>query len=192
MRPHGPIESQPGNFQGLLLAAHPGLKDPNFRRSVLFLSDARAGSGHVRVDPQPSARQERLGPAARARAAGACSNACPVYVGGPVGQDQLRLRRSRWDAEERPRAVEFQPFARRSGGAAGGKSGGRAGVRRLRGLVGRAARRRTRAKSLGAGASREQTSSQPDRIEKLWFQIMSSLGPDYKLLAAAPDDPSLN
>ena len=32
----------------------------------------------------------------------------------------------------------------------------------------------------------------PDEWPKLWFNIMNRLGPWYKLLAAAPDDPSLN
>jgi hypothetical protein len=31
-----------------------------------------------------------------------------------------------------------------------------------------------------------------DRLPNLWFDIMRGLGPWYKMLAAAPDDPSLN
>ncbi|PYL09495.1 MAG: hypothetical protein DME34_02520 [Verrucomicrobia bacterium] len=31
-----------------------------------------------------------------------------------------------------------------------------------------------------------------DRLPRLWFDIMRGLGPWYKMLAAAPDDPSLN
>ena len=31
-----------------------------------------------------------------------------------------------------------------------------------------------------------------DRLSRLWFDIMNGLGPWFKLLAAAPDDPSLN
>jgi hypothetical protein len=31
-----------------------------------------------------------------------------------------------------------------------------------------------------------------DRLPNLWFDIMRMLGPWYKMLAAAPDDPSLN
>jgi putative transcriptional regulator len=36
------------------------------------------------------------------------------------------------------------------------------------------------------------TMLKPDGLPKLWFNIMQTLGPWYKLLAAAPDDPSLN
>jgi putative transcriptional regulator len=32
----------------------------------------------------------------------------------------------------------------------------------------------------------------PERLPKLWFEIMRGLGPWFKMLAAAPDDPSLN
>src|SRR5216683_1197399 len=31
---------------------------------------------------------------------------------------------------------------------------------------------------------------EPERLPKLWFEIMRGLGPWYKMLAAAPDDPS--
>jgi hypothetical protein len=31
-----------------------------------------------------------------------------------------------------------------------------------------------------------------DRLSNLWFEIMRGLGPWYKMLSAAPDDPSLN
>jgi putative transcriptional regulator len=32
----------------------------------------------------------------------------------------------------------------------------------------------------------------PERLPRLWFEIMRSLGPWFKMLSAAPDDPSLN
>jgi len=31
-----------------------------------------------------------------------------------------------------------------------------------------------------------------DGLSRLWFDIMNQLGPWYRMLAAAPDDPSLN
>jgi putative transcriptional regulator len=31
-----------------------------------------------------------------------------------------------------------------------------------------------------------------ERLSRLWFDIMNKLGPWYRMLAAAPDDPSLN
>jgi hypothetical protein len=32
----------------------------------------------------------------------------------------------------------------------------------------------------------------PESLPKLWFNIMRGFGPWYKMLAAAPDNPSLN
>ncbi|MBA3608845.1 MAG: YqgE/AlgH family protein, partial [Chthoniobacterales bacterium] len=32
----------------------------------------------------------------------------------------------------------------------------------------------------------------PERLPRLWFEIMRNLGPWFKMLSAAPDDPSLN
>ena len=32
----------------------------------------------------------------------------------------------------------------------------------------------------------------PEKLPKLWFDIMKGLGPWFKMLSAAPDDPSLN
>jgi hypothetical protein len=37
-----------------------------------------------------------------------------------------------------------------------------------------------------------RTALKPEILPKLWFNIMRGLGPWYKLLAAAPDNPSLN
>ncbi len=31
-----------------------------------------------------------------------------------------------------------------------------------------------------------------EKLPQLWFEIMRGLGPWFKMLAAAPDDPSLN
>jgi putative transcriptional regulator len=37
-----------------------------------------------------------------------------------------------------------------------------------------------------------RSSLQPEKLPKLWFEIMRGLGPWFKMLSAAPDDPSLN
>jgi putative transcriptional regulator len=41
--------SQPQNFTGQLLVAHPSMLDPNFRRSVLFISSHDESEGAVGV-----------------------------------------------------------------------------------------------------------------------------------------------
>ena len=37
-----------------------------------------------------------------------------------------------------------------------------------------------------------RTALKSDKLSRLWFDIMNRLGPWYRMLAAAPDDPSLN
>jgi putative transcriptional regulator len=127
----------------------------------------------------------------------------PVYLGGPVGQDQLSFAEMAWEKDlERPGKGAFYFRHNLSLEELGGllaeeTSGGPA--RRLRAIVGYAG---------WAGGQLEGELAQnawvivkpqrkffdhlPSGEEKLWFGIMSSLGPAFKLLAAAPDDPSLN
>jgi putative transcriptional regulator len=38
----------------------------------------------------------------------------------------------------------------------------------------------------------DRTALKLESLPKLWFDIMRGLGPWFKMLAAAPDDPSLN
>ena len=38
----------------------------------------------------------------------------------------------------------------------------------------------------------DRAALKPERLPRLWFEIMRKLGPWFKMLSAAPDDPSLN
>ena len=186
----GPIDPSQGNFQGLLLAAHPELKDPNFRRAVLLMTMHDAGEGALgfvlnrplgknAAELLPEHEEQEL------------LQRVPVYVGGPVGHGQLGFAELDWNAqdntvhlhtnlsldqvaarlEENPRCV--RAFVGYAGWAAG----------QLEGELGQKAWVLVRS---GRNASRAEN------VEKLWFEVMSGLGPGYKLQAAAPDDPSLN
>jgi len=81
---------------GHLLLAHPGLGDPNFARSVIFLSahDEEKGAFGLVLnrlldrqlpDLMPD---EELGPLER----------CPIYFGGPVATNRLSFAEIVWDA----------------------------------------------------------------------------------------------
>jgi hypothetical protein len=59
------------------------------------------------------------------------------------------------------------------------------------GLGCRPTRKRGEAESVGC-AECQSIAAKLDRLPNLWFDIMRTLGPWYKMLAAAPDDPSLN
>lgn len=189
MRPHDPNDD-PGDFQGMLLAALPSLKDPNFRRSVLFLTmhGASAGAfGFVLNRPLGKNAADLL-PEHERRA---LLERIPVYIGGPVGHDQLGFAGVDWDStgrkvrvegnltlDEAEERLEDRPGSVR---AFVGYSGWSAG--QLEGEL---------AQKAWAVVKPDRTSIDPEIQGKLWFRIMSSLGPTYKLLAAAPDDPTLN
>ncbi len=78
------------------MVAHPGLQDPNFRRTVLYLSAHESDAGTFglilnRPLDKPASHllpdHERQG----------LLSQVPVYVGGPVGQDQLSFADLTWD-----------------------------------------------------------------------------------------------
>lgn len=85
------------NFESLagsVLLAHPGLRDPNFEETVIFISmhDPEDGAFGVVLN-RPSGR--RLSELVTDKDLGELSMV-PVYLGGPVGVDQLLLAAFRW------------------------------------------------------------------------------------------------
>ena len=73
---------------GSLLLAHPAMKDPNFRRSVVLMSahNAEGAMGVVLNRPLGKRLGELSGEFALGRLA-----SVPLYTGGPVQNDQLVL-----------------------------------------------------------------------------------------------------
>ncbi len=194
-------------FVGSLLVAHPSLRDPNFRRAVLYLTahTAEAGAfGLILNRPLGRTAAEVL-PNHDAQEVLA---RVPVYLGGPVGQDQLSFAEVGWTndpARAGKGALKFRHnlSLEEVGGLLADEhdvaGGSPHSARRLRAIVGYA--------GWGGGQlegeieqnawvlvkpQRRFFDPPPAVEEKLWFGIMSSLGPAFKLLAAAPDDPSLN
>lgn len=191
MRFTQPVDPQLGHYEGLLLVAHPGLRDPNFRRRVLFLSthasDAGAFGfvlnqplGKTAADLLPGHDEQSL------------LKRIPVYVGGPVGQDQLgfagltwdshgggQLRLathltladvSRWQADQTGQVRAFVGYSGWSAGQLEEELAQKAWV-----LV-----------------KPMQEAVDPGLLERLWFRVMAGLGPMYKFISIIPDDPSLN
>jgi putative transcriptional regulator len=178
----------PRNFAGSLLVAHPHMLDPNFRRTVLFISAHDPGDGAVGViinrplDKHVADLVNEEAPAGLA--------AVPVFSGGPVGKNQLMFAAFEWeqgdalklnhnvDLDEASERVEQDPgslcaFVGYAGWGAGQLE---AEMKEKAWLLQKPSR----------------STLTPDRLPNLWFDIMRTLGPWYKLLAAAPDDPSLN
>ncbi len=190
MRSLQPVDPACGNFAGLLLAAHPSLRDPNFRRSVLLLTmhSAEAGAfgfvlnqplGKTAADLLP--KHDRRSLLARV----------PVYLGGPVGQDQLGFAGLDWSADRKTLQLDTHlslddvdlrlhatPEKVRAFVGYAGWSAGQ--------LEGELAQ-----KSWVLVKPAPQT-VEPESMHRLWFRVMGALGPTYKLMASMPDDPSLN
>jgi putative transcriptional regulator len=82
------------SLAGSILIAHPGLLDPNFRRSVIFLSanDPEEGSFGVGADPARRTQGFRLAD----RAGGWGLGPHPRLIGGPVSTDQLIFATFEW------------------------------------------------------------------------------------------------
>jgi putative transcriptional regulator len=76
------------NLAGSLLLAHPAMKDPNFRRTVVLMSvhNAEGAMGVVLNRPM----NKRLGELNGEFALGALSGV-PLFTGGPVQTEQLLL-----------------------------------------------------------------------------------------------------
>jgi putative transcriptional regulator len=178
----------PQNLAGSLLVAHPNMLDPNFRRSVLFISshDAQEGAmGVILNRPLDKAVSDLVSEAPPQGLANV-----PVFLGGPVGKNQLMFAAFEWEdanglrlnhnvnAEEAHERVEDDP----------------ASIRAFVGYAGWSAGQLEAEMKQKAWITQKPTRAAltPERLPRLWFDIMRGLGPWYKLLAAAPDDPSQN
>src|SRR2546427_4680346 len=82
------------SFAGSLLVAHPNMLDPNFRRTVLFVSEHDPNEGALGViinrplDRQVADLVIETPPAGLAEV--------PVFLGGPVGKNQLMFAAFEW------------------------------------------------------------------------------------------------
>jgi len=172
---------------GSLLIAHPSLLDPNFRRTILYItaSDSSEGSfgfvinrptGKTVADFLPD---EELGGL----------ETVPVFIGGPVAQDQLTF--ALFELEKQSVVCRSHLLINEARELVNDDT---VMVRAFVGYSG-----------WSKGQLEEELEQKawlvqkPDRdvldIKKcpeMWQTIMREHGPWFKLLAAAPDDPSQN
>jgi putative transcriptional regulator len=180
---------EPAGLAGSLLVAHPSLLDPNFRRSVVFITADEPQEGtHGIIINRPTGStvadllpSEEMGVLAE----------LPVFIGGPVAQDQLTFAVFRKQGTSQ--VIECKAHLE---------------IEEARELVGKKLTS-VRAFIGYSGWSEGQLKAElrqkswiihpPDRdaldvkkSKELWPSIMRGLGPWFRLLASAPDDPSLN
>ena len=182
------LSGQPQNFTGQLLVAHPNMLDPNFRRTVLYISSHSETDGALGLiinrplDKQVSELVSDPTPAALADV--------PVFLGGPVGTNQLMFASFDWDGRDslslnqNVAIDEAHQLAEQDHGT----------VRAFVGYAGWTAGQLENELRQNAWILRkpDRAALVPERLPRLWFEIMRSLGPWFKMLSAAPDDPSLN
>jgi len=174
---------------GSLLIAHPNLLDPNFRRAILYLtaSDSEEGSFGFVVNRPTGKTVEDFLPA---EGLGALEN-IPVFVGGPVAQDQLTFASFDWDEKTQSVVCRTHLLIHEARELAADDPA------RVRAFVGYSGWSKGQLEEeLGQKAWLVQ---KPDRdlldlgkCPEMWQTIMREHGPWFKLLAAAPDDPSQN
>ena len=177
-------------LSGSLLIAHPNLLDPNFRRGVLVIStcDPHEGSFGLLVN---RATEKTVGELLPEHDLGPLGK-LTVFVGGPVGRDQLTFAAFQWiDDALRIRTHLLLEEARELAEAGEEEEG------TIRAFLGYSGWSKGQLE-----AEVEQKAwlvQKPDQdildIAKcidLWPTIMREQGPWFRLLAAAPDDPSLN
>jgi putative transcriptional regulator len=179
-------EASSRSLAGSLLVAHPSMLDPNFRRTVLFISEHDPNEGALGVIINRPLDREVADLVTDTPPAGLAG--VPVFLGGPVGKNQLMFAAFEWKGHGFK--LSHNVVLGHGSTAAGEKN-------LICAFVGYA--------GWGAGQLESEVKQKAwllqkanpsllkfDRLPNLWFDIMASLGPWYKMLAAAPDDPSLN
>ncbi len=176
------------SLAGQLLLAHPAMRDPNFRRSVVLLS-AHGDEGAMGVVlNRPLGKQ--LGDLNPQFAAGPLARV-PLYQGGPVQTEQLIL--AAWQPEPLAATVKLY-FGIDVEKAAALQT--EDGVR-LRGFLGYSGWSKGQLENELRANTWVVTPVRPDLLDaadgmSLWRSILSELSPEWKLMADEPDEPGVN
>ena len=177
------------SLSGALLASHPGLREPNFCKSVIFLAsnDAEEGSLGFIIN-RPAART--VGEVLGNKPIGALARV-QIFHGGPVGTDQLIFASFRWHPESTRMECRHHlliPDAQEAIEAE------HTTVRAFIGYTGW-----SKGQLEGELAQRAWLVGQPGRdvlsaitLGNLWRTIVSGFGPRFRLEAEAPDEPGRN
>jgi putative transcriptional regulator len=175
------------NLSGNLLVAHPALRDPNFRRSILFISAHGAEIGALGVIINRPTNHCLADLATSELAEGL--ERVPVFHGGPVGTQDVSLLCFRWMKEsigvQANLGIEEAAEVMRAGTGE---------IRAYRGYAGWSPGQLETELQQQAWIvlPAQQRVFAEVNDGQLWYRTVSSLGPAFHLLAQAPDDPSLN
>ncbi len=178
----------PANLTGSLLIAHPSLTDPNFRRTILFLSHHSAEDGAVGLVLNRPLRKT-LGEIAASKVPFALQQA-ETFYGGPVAMDQVTVANLQW--QDNPSSVVFHSYTGLEEIEIG--NGWLPSLRVFLGYAGW-----TAGQLEGEIEQKAWIVIQPTRDliematpDDAWRQVMRVSSPSLKLLAEAPDHPEWN
>ena len=174
---------------GSLLVSHPSLTDPNFHKTVIFISSNDPEEGSVGlILNRPAGRT--VGDVLPNKPIGALAR-IPVFLGGPVSNDQLVFASFRWHPESERMECRHHLLIPDAQEAIEQEH---TTVRAFIGYAGW-----TKGQLEGELAQRAWLVGKPGRevlaVEKLpvlWREVTSSFGPWFRLVAEAPDDPARN
>jgi putative transcriptional regulator len=176
------------NLAGQLLLAHPVLRDPHFKRTVILLS-AHSGEGAMGVVlNRPLDKQ--LGELNSEFAFGPLAGV-PVYAGGPVEPEQLILVSWQWLEADHAFQLHFGIEPDKAAELIGSP-----GVT-LRAFLGYAGWGKGQLENEMKHDTWLVTTVEGEILGKsdsvaLWRQILGSIDPELKLLADEPEDPTVN
>ena len=182
------MPDSPIQLQGRLLLADPSLRDGIFNKSVILLAEHRADEGAAGLilnHPIGKTVGDLLDDEAFAPL-----RQLPVHAGGPVEQDQLTFSTFWWSAKL---GLRWKMRVSVADAVAHSHRPGRV-VRAFIGYSGWSAgqlenelRRNSWIPSRPPKDLLGQTHDQ-----QLWSELMGRMSPLHRILAEAPDDPSLN
>ena len=180
---------KPRNLAGSLLVAHPNMLDPNFRRTVLYISAHDPDDGAIGViinRPLEKNVSDLVSETPPENLADV-----PVFFGGPVGSNQLMLAQFEWQKGD---GLKLNQHSLEADEAIAKVSANGPTLFAFLGYAGWSAGQLEAEMKQKAWIVQKPSRAaiKSEKLSRLWFDIMNRLGPWYRMLAAAPDDPSLN
>src|SRR5947207_4148642 len=173
----------PLNLAGSLLVAHPNMLDPNFRRTVLFISAHDPNDGALGVIINRPLEKQVADLVTEVPPEGLAD--VPVFLGGPVGKNQLMFAAFEWQKGAGLKLNHNIAFDEAS------NAHGHNNLLTVCAFVGYA--------GWGAGQLENEVKQKAwvvqkanpsllkfERLSNLWFDIMRTFGTWFKWLASVP------
>ena len=177
------------NHSGSILVAQPGLEDPNFRKTVILISEHKEEGALGIVINRPL--KKTLGEYKEEFASGPLAEV-PLYSGGPVGKNILILTAWKWEHEIGMFKLYFGLDPDKAQSLLAEEPD-----LEVRGFLGYAGWKKGQIEDELSKDAWIVLPIDGNAIEnlsetELWRQILASVSPRLEIEADAPEDPSLN